>query len=287
MLDRPLTNYWSGALLGARKDQQDSYLAQELNAAGDLLAIVADGMGGQAAGALASQTATKAFSDVFVNLLSRGGGLQAAFDGALHAANEAIHHSQEARAEREGMGTTLLAVHVSDQGLSWVSVGDSPLLLCRGQSISRLNEDHSLRGLPEFRGGPHGNMLRSALTGQEISLIDFQVDPLPLRSGDVLILASDGLLSLDAQDIIAELSAPDLKAPGEIGQRLLDAVSEKNDPRQDNCTVIAIGMSSIERAPPIIETKPRRARPRPIGTVVILLCIAFVLVLAALIVWLG
>lgn len=287
MLDKPMMPFWGGALLGARKDQQDSYLTQVLDSTGGLLAIVADGMGGQAAGALASQTATAAFRDVFVDLVARTSDVHVAFDGAMRAANEAIDRAQEGHREREGMGTTLLAVHVSQRGLSWISVGDSPLILCREQEISRLNDDHSLRGLPEFTGGKNGNMLRSALTGQEIALVDTHAEPMALRSGDVLILASDGILSLDEADVFALLEVSDPGRPDVIGQRLLDAVSQKNDPRQDNCTVIAIALppTMFVRQDPPVSVGPIETR-RPISArVAILVAIAIALIGAAVVAW--
>ena len=92
-----------------------------------------------------------------------------------------------------------------------MSVGDSPLLLFRRGEIALLNEDHSLA--PELdrlakigritaeqaKTDPRRHMLRSAVTGEELDLVDVSRKPLVLEAGDYVILASDGVQTLDTR----------------------------------------------------------------------------------------
>ena len=257
MLDKPDLTVWGGALVGARSDQQDTFLTHALPASAGLLAIVADGMGGHASGALASQTAATAFRDAFLDLMDHHP-LDDVLNGAVQAANDAIEDMQAGHPERTGMGTTLVAILMTASGLSWISVGDSALLLCREKTLHRLNDDHSLRSLPEFAGSKQSNMLRSALTGDEIAMIDCHAEPLALQKGDVVLLASDGLLTLSDPEIVAEVGAPGAEIPDALGRNLLRAVERKADPKQDNCTVIvAVGLAGR----PVSDTRPVRAPP--------------------------
>jgi serine/threonine protein phosphatase PrpC len=287
MVVKPFISFWGGALLGARSDQQDSFLTYRLEAPDALLAIVADGMGGRAAGALASQTAGAAFLDSFLARYAGEGAVGSALEDAVFAANQAIDDVQAGFPEREGMGTTLLAVYVSPAGLSWISVGDSLLLLYRDGKLHRLNEDHSLRGLPEFRGGRHGNMLRSALTGQDIALIDSHPGPLVLQTDDKIILASDGILTLSDAEISASLNVKGADFPEAAGCALLEAVAQKNNPKQDNCTLVLIGgVGASLRGPRAGEKampKAKRAgHPAITGKIIFLIVAGTVLFAAAL-----
>jgi protein phosphatase len=128
---------------------------------------------------------------------------------ALKSANDAIADKVKANPALSGMGSTLVAAVFGDAGVEWVSVGDSPLLLFRRGEIAHLNEDHSLA--PELdrlaaigritaaqaKADPRRHMLRAAVTGEELDLVDVSRKPLVLEAGDYVILASDGLHTLD------------------------------------------------------------------------------------------
>ncbi len=279
---RPKT--WAGALLGTRASQQDTSILEVLSDGTELLALVADGMGGHAAGALASQTVAKTFATAFLRLRFDPRGLEAALRGALSEANLAIAEVQHGHPDRSGMGTTLVAAHVSPQGVAWISVGDSVLLLCRAGGLRRLNEDHSLRSLPGFSGGRQGNLLRSAINGGELALVDCSPDPLRLEPGDALVLASDGLLTLSGDDILALVEKHSAEGPEALGTALIEAVDRRQDPKQDNCSVVTIG--GFETPSPLatpLAAPPSRAGLRlllPLAIVLVLVCAA-----AAALVW--
>jgi PPM family protein phosphatase len=216
---------------------------------GQLLAVLADGMGGHAGGALASRLACDSFIDCFV----RGNGASMdRLQSALAASNAALAEKVAENPRLSGMGSTLIGTHFSVDGLQWVSVGDSPLYLFRRGELALLNEDHSLA--PEIdklaaagkltwdmaRADPRRHFLRSAVTGEDIELIDKSERALSLIAGDYVILASDGIHTLDAAAVSNSIvrAAPD--GVTAIAQRLVDDVLSANQPHQDNTTVVVV-----------------------------------------------
>jgi serine/threonine protein phosphatase PrpC len=230
---------------GARSYQEDA--AAVRHEAGALIAVLADGMGGHAGGAVASELASASFLQGYS---AAAGDAQARLSEALQRANAAIAGKAAATPALRGMGCTLVGVAFQAEGIDWISVGDSPLYLVRGGGIERLNEDHSLA--PEIdrlaelgriswaaaRSDPHRHVLRSALTGTEIEMVDRPRAPLPLEPHDTVILASDGVHSIveaEIARIVTEAATPDAAA-----EALLAAVAAADDPHQDNTTVVVV-----------------------------------------------
>lgn len=240
------------AIIGARKAQEDSYALGDDQAAPGQLLIVADGMGGHAAGEHASRTAVDGFAAAFAR--SRGTVAQR-LEAALYESNHRIGEAAARDPSRAGMGCTLVAAHIGPAGLHWVSVGDSLLWLWRGGRLRRLNEDHSMRSVIEHEvatgrlsaaaaaSDPRRNSLLSALTGEDVPRIDLPTTATPLQPGDVVVLASDGLLTLDEAEIartIGEAAALRTLDDGvrPLAGELLARVERAAVPRQDNCTVV-------------------------------------------------
>ena len=237
-LTSELGTVYAAAIQGARSQQQDAVRLRWLADEAAWLIALADGMGGHAAGNLASKIAVDSFVGSFAALRAEGGGFEDAFNAALQEANARIAAMQQARPETKGMGTTLVAAHISRQGLRWISVGDSLLMLCREGGIVRLNEDHSLRGLSEeARGNSAANMLISALSGGPIQKIDLRTEPLRINRGDVLMVASDGVLSLSEADISRVLASGSASQVDLTTDALIALVQKAANPHQDNCTV--------------------------------------------------
>ena len=140
----------------------------------------------------------------------------------------------------------------ADEGVEWVSVGDSPLLLFRQGEIALLNEDHSLapeldrlaamgRMTPEeAKADPRRHMLRSAVTGDELDLVDVSRRPLALEAGDYVILASDGLQTLETGEVQRLVQAYAEAGAEAVAEALIREVEAIRDPHQDNTTVIAV-----------------------------------------------
>jgi PPM family protein phosphatase len=160
---------------------------------GDAL-VVADGMGGHAAGEVAATIAVD-----HVGRTGRGAGAEDIV-GAVGDANTAIRERGAARPGERGMGTTLTVALVRDEALDVVHVGDSRGYLVRDGRIARLTDDHTLVAELHRRGAltddeaeshPHRNVVTRAL-GAADSVTPDHVR-LPLRAGDVVVVCSDGL----------------------------------------------------------------------------------------------
>ena len=148
------------------------------------------------------------------------------------------------------MGSTLLAVVVSQRGLEWVSIGDSPLWLFRDGHLVRINSDHSMAPVladmvasgriteDEMAEDSNRHMLRSAVMGDEISLIDISSQPRDLKKGDLLLLASDGIMTLGEKEIVNILQEMQGASLEENAVALLKAVEDVALPNQDNATVL-------------------------------------------------
>lgn len=219
----------------------------------ELAAVLADGMGGHAAGDVASTLACGMFLQALGADDHAGEAVTDRLTRALEAANTAIRRKTEANPSLSGMGATLVGLVLSAPGKAeWVSVGDSPLYIWRAGDMVRLNQDHSLAPLldqmvtegkmsPEqAQADPRRHYLRSAVTGEELDLVDLADTPLTLHPGDVLIAASDGLLTLEDDDIRRITSAYASEGAGAIADALLRAVDAAGAAHQDNTTLIVV-----------------------------------------------
>lgn len=236
----------------------------------DLLMVLADGMGGHRGGAEASRLAVAAGVETFRRT---PGGAAARLRAALDEANAAVGR-RAAETGYTNMGCTLVACAVTGDGAAhWISVGDSPLWLLRdggGGGIKRLNLDHSMRPVlealvqtgrlaaDEVDEGSF-NQLRSALTGEELNLVDEGADPVRLEVGDRLVLASDGLETLP-DDEIRRLGGGNRTADAIVSD-LLAAVEAAGAPKQDNVTAVVyrhVGAGAVGRR---FERMTARTRP--------------------------
>ena len=260
------------ATVGRRSGQEDAYQVWPAERVvpgkreGDgLLAVLADGMGGHTGGAIASQTACKTFTEVFA---AASAPHTERLRSALDASNEAIAKGVEQNGALKGMGCTIVAAWIDDLGMRWASVGDSLLLLYRLPDVIRLNADHSLGSFldeqarqnritrTEARSNRNRNALRSALTGSKIDLVDLRGDPLELRPGDWLVLASDGICSLSGDEIADVIYRLRQGTPEEMADALIAAITEKQVVDQDNATIVAVRIDAADDA-------PTRVLPRP------------------------
>ena len=224
------------AVVGSRSEQQDSYRLNWIEEDKAWLLVVADGIGGHEGGAVASKIAVDGFTAAFYSRRKQQLELQACLKASLDAANSLLADAQRDNVHLADMGTTLVAAHLSEAGLTWISVGDSPMWLLRDGRLLRLNDDHSLRGITGVPG-KNSNLLQSALTGHPIPLIDSQSEPVSLQPEDVLILASDGILTLPEQSI-ANTVAKHFPSSKAIAEALVGAVTNRGKSSQDNCTIV-------------------------------------------------
>ena len=242
-------------IAGARAYQEDDFQTLGFRDADpdgcDVLLVLADGMGGHRGGARASGLAVSTFVDAFRR---ERGGVTARLRAALEAANAEVGRRESEDARYAGMGCTLVACVVTDDASAhWISVGDSPLWRLRADGngddggLDRLNADHSMRPVledlvqqgrmaPEEAQGAGAHQLRSALTGDALTLVDEAAPPVRLGVGDAVVLASDGLETLSTEEIRRLCSGPPTAAAAVTD--LLRAVEAAALPTQDNATVV-------------------------------------------------
>ena len=234
-----------GQILGAREVQEDEVGfidGPTIEADGEHpVAVIADGMGGHAHGDAASQLAVRAF----IASYGTSGRVADRLHASLDLANEAIAEAIRDDPSLDGMGTTLVAAALTADGVEWISVGDSPLYLFRAGRLKRLNEDHSMAPViaalrqvdPDAAEGMNANQLRSALMGREIAKIDASTIPEMLQPGDLVLLASDGLSTLDLDEMALIVEASREDGPGPVKDALLAAIQARAEPAQDNVSV--------------------------------------------------
>lgn len=246
-------------LLGARERQEDSLLVDfPLGRAGGY-AVLADGMGGEGNGEIASQLVLFEASFGLHELLRAGPEGEARLRGVLQdsidRANGSLAENIKAAPRLRRMGSTLLMPVIFDDRLWWGSVGDSPLYLWRDGVMEQINQDHSALSLydpatltpEELREA--AAQLTSAVTGGTIERIDLPQQPTQLRPGDVVIAASDGLQFLD-EARIARIVADSARAGARaVCAALIAAIKALDAPDQDNVSLLVICCGDPAPAP--------------------------------------
>ena len=190
------------SIAGQRPYQEDNVFAKSLDD-GRTLVAVADGMGGHAAGDVASALAM----ETLVDAIEAGQSLSSAFTFA----NSAVH-TKSREPGKQGMGTTLVAALVNGGEFHVANVGDSRCYLMTGDGIQQLSEDHSFVAEAMKRGQSEEEALTSkfkdALTrsigiDEEVKVDTF--GPFPVEDGTALFLCSDGLYKVMNNDRIRSL----------------------------------------------------------------------------------
>lgn len=236
-------------LLGDRTEQQDSCGFFALD--DYTVAVLADGMGGHAGGREASQLVAKTIKKSLdsINNADLSNAAQALLN-ATNQANQTIKKTINQTPELKGMGTTLICVMADTKGFLHLSVGDSPLFLYRDKQLKRINENHAYAEKlkkqlfdktitqEDFDNHPQKHAITSVLMGVDIPLIDNPQDFILWQAGDYLILASDGLETLNNKEITK--ICQNSNTAKLCTQNLIDAVDKKNQAKQDNCSVVVI-----------------------------------------------
>ena len=253
-------------IIGQRSEQQDAVRLANVRLAGGrdaLLLLVADGMGGHLGGAVASRLAVDSFVERFETDQEIPDAQR--LRSSLDSANLAIRDGVDEQPSVKGMGCTLVAALLCGRQIVWISVGDSLLLEASGGLLRRLNQDHSMAAVfdaqaalgeisqEEASNKIQRNMLRSALTGSKIALID--EGSLSLSAGALLVVATDGILTVP-KEMLANLAASATK-PTDLVVALLAAISIDMEIDQDNTTL------AVARVPGSVTRPVSGDRPAP------------------------
>ncbi|MBL1142426.1 MAG: SUMF1/EgtB/PvdO family nonheme iron enzyme [Proteobacteria bacterium] len=248
---------------GARDYQEDAFLITNLtdaNGKPSALVVIADGMGGHAAGNVASNMAVQAFNKhVSANYPTEN--IADILEQSVVKANNSIKETVAETPALSGMGCTMVAAILEEGKMWWASVGDSHCYLVRERELIKKNADHSYGGFldrmeadgtpVEPEPGLSRNMLMSAITGEDINEIDVSETPLELQADDKIVLCSDGLDTLSSGKIIQYSDWSE--SPKECADALMQAVEEANMPRQDNTTAVVVTVKDTAAAEEVAE----------------------------------
>jgi len=223
--------------------------------------VVCDGMGGHAAGEVASSIAVETVLSYFrdqeplaadASLIDAPLGAQLLSD-AVNKANETILEYAEGHSSASGMGTTLVAARFAEGRFTIAHIGDSRIYLMRNGSLVQLTEDHSLvmeqvrRGImtvEEAKKSTAQHIITRALGTEDNSPPDLA--EFPAEPGDTLLLTTDGVLrhieDTKIHDILA--AAPSLQAACDT---LIDAAIAAGG--EDNATCIIVRVKREESSP--------------------------------------
>jgi serine/threonine protein phosphatase PrpC len=206
--------------------------------AGARLLALADGMGGHAAGEVASQLVIAALAHLDDD--EPGGDLLSKLNAAVRDGNSAIAAHVDADPELEGMGTTLTAILFAGNRLGLVHIGDSRGYLLRDGELAQITKDDTFvqtlvdEGritLEEAHSHPQRSLIMRALTGHEVEPTLIMREA---RAGDRYLLCSDGLSDPVSHETILEaLQIPDV---AESADRLIELALRGGGP--DNVTVV-------------------------------------------------
>ncbi len=206
--------------------------------AGARLLALADGMGGHAAGEVASQLVIASLA--YLDDDEPGGDLLSKLDGAVRAGNQAIAAHVELEPELDGMGTTLTAILFAGGRIGLVHIGDSRGYLLRDGELAQITKDDTFVQTlvdegritaEEAHSHPQRSLIMRALTGHEVEPTLVMREA---REGDRYLLCSDGLSDPVSQETI--LDALQIADVDESADRLIELALRGGGP--DNVTVV-------------------------------------------------
>ena len=230
-----------------RDGNQDSVYA------GPRLLAVADGMGGMAAGDVASNIVIAAMAPLDEDV--PGDALVDALRHAVGTANQQLRDTVDANPHLEGMGTTLTAVLFSGSKIGMVHIGDSRAYMLRRGEVAQITKDDTYVQMlvdegrisaEEASSHPQRSLLTRALDGRDI---DPEYSVRQVLRGDRYLICSDGLSGVVSTETIAE-SMRDIADPQACVERLVQLALRGGGP--DNITVViadATDADIVEQAP--------------------------------------
>lgn len=206
--------------------------------AGARLLALADGMGGHAAGEVASQLVVAALAHLDDD--EPGGDLLSKLEGAVRAGNQAIAAHVELEPELDGMGTTLTAILFAAGRIGMAHIGDSRAYMMRDGELAQITKDDTFVQTlvdegritaEEAHSHPQRSLIMRALTGHEVEPTLVMREA---REGDRYLLCSDGLSDPVSQETIHE--ALKIADVAECADRLIELALRGGGP--DNVTVV-------------------------------------------------
>jgi serine/threonine protein phosphatase PrpC len=237
--------------IGGRKYNQDRVAYAYTDDA--LLLVLADGMGGHSYGEIAAKITIDTFMQAFaMTAQPRIADPEEFLNATMKSCHGAIIHYAELNELEGSPGTTCIAALVQDGKANWAHAGDSRLYLLREGKVAKVTRDHSvvqqwvdwgLISKEEMKTHPDRNKITNCLGGVD----DFYVEMssrTAVKSGDVLLLCSDGMWGPLSSDEIAEaLFDNDLSVS--LGHLIGEAILREQG-RADNTTAVVARLGEVE-----------------------------------------
>lgn len=265
----PITRVGAGAThIGQRRTvNQDAFLFDD-----DFgVYIVADGMGGHAAGEIASKEAVDTVMGMLLREKEalarvRGGDIS---NEAMYAAVRAAESSVQAATymvfglaqddpSRKGMGTTVSCLVICGEVGITAQVGDSRIYLVRGHHATRLTEDHTLvawqlkQGIiteAEAAVSPNRNVITRAVGSREYVQVDMSV--FDVKRGDTFVLCSDGLHGYVVDEEIPQVLAK--RGPSDAAEEFVRIANQRGG--RDNITAVVVSLIDKDSARPLLPSQ--------------------------------
>lgn len=228
-----------------RENNQDSYTVFEID--GAVVAIVCDGMGGAAEGALASNRAVRAVKEYIVERFYNGMSdisIKSLLISAIENANRDVHTLSLTDEKYDGMGTTAVVAIVLNENVYVAHAGDSRAYIKYGANLQQITKDHSVIQQMIEKGEispeeavnhPDKHIITRALGVDNEIRVDFCQED--FYDDSILILCSDGLTNYVKPDDIINLT--DDGCYYEFADRLVNLANSNGG--GDNITVVAVG----------------------------------------------
>ncbi|SHG67486.1 PP2C family protein-serine/threonine phosphatase [Marivita hallyeonensis] len=269
---KPRFDVASAICLGGRDYQEDAIVTDFPFGTDTGVVVLADGMGGHAAGDVASKLiVTEVFSELkfqSANFVQQERHIPDLMGKAASDANSSVRDYIRSNPKTRGMGATLVSLILVENRMFWLSIGDSPLYHLRSGKLQQLNEDHSMAPQIDFmakqglideeaaKNHPDRNCLTSVLIGENVARTDCPRTPFELRVGDIVVVSSDGLQYLEEAKIQKILQRYRRRSSAEIAGYLLEAIEALADPDQDNVSLAVIKLNHNTPMERVIAPKP-------------------------------
>jgi protein phosphatase len=232
------------------------------------LFIVADGLGGHAAGEVASRTAVDAMLRHWTN--GAAAAPHQALRSAIRSANVAVFDAALEH-QRKGMATTVTALTLAGREAIVGHVGDSRCYLVRGETTTQLTNDHSRVGemmragllTPEQAANHPARSMISRTVGSEAS-VAVDIIRQPTQAGDTFVLCSDGLWDVvgrpEITQVVGAIGTPEVPTAMAAADALIQAALARNTP--DNVTLLVVRITTDRPMPAATARRSffRRAR---------------------------
>lgn len=216
------------------------------------LFIVADGMGGHAAGEVASEMAVNVVRDQLIAYLQKTAppdDIGAVLAKSVHQANRIIEQAAEENSAWQGMGTTLTVLLLQEQQALLTHVGDSRLYRFQDNHLEQLSDDHSLVG-EQLRSGLISHDEADSSDLRNILLQAVGITPelelcrkqFPLHQGDQFLLCSDGLTTM-LSDATIETSCRNTTDQDQLCDELIQQANAAGG--KDNIAVVLVRVEEI------------------------------------------